>query len=922
MPYKRRLFGRGVRRALYVLAALLVLGGGGAVGWRAWQHFFHDPLQAARRLMAKGDARGARLELLSAIQSDPGSAEAHERLGTVQIALGDLVAAEKELKTAQATGYKGTDLVPTLALSIVLQGRAREVLANFAPGNLPPTDEANIAVVRGLAQLALHDVPAAGASAEIAEGLAPQLAEGPQLAARVALAQGQPGAALAALDRALAINPKLGNALLLKAAILRRSGQPEAGLAVLDTAVAATPNAVRMRVIRAGALLADNEDVRARADVDFALERQPKNPLALYLKTILLIRAKDWAGADGAMQGIQPRLPRLPRGEYYYALVKSNLPQLEQASEAAQHYVARNRFDADGWRLLARIDLLAGRRDDAAAALAKLPSGLDEKLSVTAALPGEADEAATPQELTRTAAAQLDAGDIEAAEQDLERSVESVPSASDIESGKVVAALRSGDIDRATAALARLEALPKTRPELLGTLTGAVRMAQLDIKGAQQAWEQALRLVPDSVALRVNLARVQALRGQPEAALKLLEPVLAGQPANVAALGTSVDLLLNSGQAPRAIALLRTAHEAQPDNVGLIVALAAVQARDGDLTGAAETLDKAGTELSQTPQVMRARARVLLAQNRPREAADLYQQMLANTPADVTLRRQTIDLLLVSGQGEAAVEMARAGLTASPGNTALMQALTAAVYRTSGVDAAIATAGQLRNESINLPGARLLKGQIYMAAKRPADALLADAAESAAPPFGALMIARATALRESGKWDDAATLLSDWVAKRPDPAASDVLGAMAIEKGRFDEAEKDLQAVLLARPGDTMALNNLAYVYQHKQQPQKAAELARKAYLLSPSGQVADTLGWILTEQGQAEVGMLLLRQASAQLRGQPAVSYHYAAALKAAGQAKEAASILSVLLAKPVKFDERPQAEQLQKDLLATGLR
>ena len=86
-----------------------------------------------------------------------------------------------------------------------------------------------------------------------------------------------------------------------------------------------------------------------------------------------------------------------------------------------------------------------------------------------------------------------------------------------------------------------------------------------------------------------------------------------------------------------------------------------------------------------------------------------------------------------------------------------------------------------------------------------------------------------------------------------------------------------------------MALNNLAWVYQQQGHNAKAQGLARQAYVLSPSPQTADTLGWILTTSGNAQSGVTLLRQASGNGASDPRIQYHYAVALKDIGNKEEA---------------------------------
>jgi Tfp pilus assembly protein PilF len=142
------------------------------------------------------------------------------------------------------------------------------------------------------------------------------------------------------------------------------------------------------------------------------------------------------------------------------------------------------------------------------------------------------------------------------------------------------------------------------------------------------------------------------------------------------------------------------------------------------------------------------------------------------------------------------------------------------------------------------------------------------------------------------------------------------LAVLDIDAHRFDDAQANLESVLAARPSDAVALNNLAWVYQRKGNP-KAREVAERAYLLSPSPQAADTLGWILTEQGDPRTGLVLLRRAGALLGNDPSVQYHLAAALQANGQRDAASTVLAALLARPGEFEEKPLAVQLQQQLV-----
>ena len=82
----------------YVIIVPAVLVVGGAGGWFAYNKLMSDPMGAAREAMSRGDSRTALIELRNIVRSNPDNAEAHFRLGSVQIQLGDALAAEKEFK--------------------------------------------------------------------------------------------------------------------------------------------------------------------------------------------------------------------------------------------------------------------------------------------------------------------------------------------------------------------------------------------------------------------------------------------------------------------------------------------------------------------------------------------------------------------------------------------------------------------------------------------------------------------------------------------------------------------------------------------------------------------------------------------------------------------------------------------------------
>jgi len=95
--------------------------------------------------------------------------------------------------------------------------------------------------------------------------------------------------------------------------------------------------------------------------------------------------------------------------------------------------------------------------------------------------------------------------------------------------------------------------------------------------------------------------------------------------------------------------------------------------------------------------------------------------------------------------------------------------------------------------------------------------------------------------------------------------------------------------------------------------------LAQRAYLLAPSGETSDTLGWIMTKQGAAAEALPLLQNASLQRPNDKTVKFHLATALNAAGKRDEAAQALEPILNDNAEFDDRSAAKALL-DRIKTG--
>ena len=419
-------------------------------------------------------------------------------------------------------------------------------------------------------------------------------------------------------------------------------------------------------------------------------------------------------------------------------------------------------------------------------------------------------------------------------------------------------------MDKADVALTHLrDQIGET--EAVGILTGMVKLGRLDLEGGRVAFANTLRLFPDSVNAKLNLAKVLILQNRRAEGDTLLKEILAKDPANIPTLNTAVQLLVQQSQFGPAIQLVEAARTAQPRNTGFTAMLSDLIVRSGDPRRAVGLLQAMRSSEELPPILLAALARAQSAAGLTDEARKTYQDVVKAAPTDLDARRAQVDLLLRNNQPDAARDALREALAQSPGNIGVMTAMVTLEQRTGGLDAALKLANDLRNQPNNLPSSTVLKGDLLMAAGKYPDAAQAFLTEYKLSPTTPLVLRLANAQASSGQDDEATKILREWQKATPgEPDVAQMLGLLDIKANRLADAEKNLSEVLTKRPSDPVAMNNLAWVYSVRNDP-RARQLAQRAYLQAPTAETADTLGWIMIKGGDAKSGLPLLQQASTQ---------------------------------------------------------
>lgn len=892
-----------------------------------------DYMSNARAAIKKGDLKSAQIDLRNAVRNDPQNAEAHYWLGRVGFELGDPVAAEREAIAARERGFDPHQSVPLLAQALLAQNKFDRLLESLKPEGKDPQLDASILVSRGYAQVGLRRPEDAQKSFADAEQVAPNAVE-PLLAdARLAVARADLNGAQAKIDRAISAQPKSAEALLAKAQLLRLKNDPPGALAVLDELVTDQPSVMQARLDRASLRLAMGKSDAAKADIDVVLKGTPGNVQAVYLRAVMEAQAKDFKAADADMERIAAYIGRIQRGYYLQAVVKEQLGQHEQAEEAARKYLGRAPNDLAAYKVLARIQFAKRRPDKVIETLARVAESgkgdaetFDLLGRAYAATNRSTDsveafqkaQALAPNDVglqTRLAAVRMGMGDVEAALGDLEHTLELAPKVPAVGEALFFAALASGDLPTAEDALKKVKAA-QGDTEVVGNLEGLFKLAQIDLPGALTTFTALVKRYPDFTPAKVNLARVNAMMGQTPDAEKLLNEILVKQPTSEPAMTMLATSYAKTGRVPEATALLERAHTAEPDNTRITVSLGDTYIRGNNAQKALDLVNMEKGAAATSTEMFSLRAAAQLALGQKKEARDSYTELLKQDPNVVGARRQLVALLIEAGEFETARNIVQAGIAASPRNYQLYQDFAMIDLKSTGVDAALATADRLLAQDRDFGSIRALKGDIYLATNRPADAAQAYTEALATSPSSMLVTRLAGAQLRAGKPDEATKLLQTWIDKNAtDLVAMEQLAEIYIGLNKMADAGTWLEAILKQKPHDAIALNNLAWVYQQVGND-KAPSLARQAYVLAPGPQTADTLGWIMVSGGKNDVGLPLLRQANAEAANDPRIQYHYAVALNNAGQRDDAIKLLTSVTGAKGEFKEKAEAQTLLDQL------
>jgi tetratricopeptide (TPR) repeat protein len=368
------------------------------------------------------------------------------------------------------------------------------------------------------------------------------------------------------------------------------------------------------------------------------------------------------------------------------------------------------------------------------------------------------------------------------------------------------------------------------------------------VEAAERRLNEAVGLQPLFDRAAMLLAELKIRKGNPAAAVELLEPLTKVRPQVAQAQYLLATAYLIQQRSDQALAVYRQMTESFPNDP-----------RPSFLIGS-----------------------VLLGQGKQADARKAFEKSNEISPDYLPAVERLVDLDLADKQYAAAIDRVQKVIDKDP-KLAQPWALKAKIYLAQR-DFAHAEPDLLKAIDLDpkLEPAYQLLAQLYVASNRQEEA-----------------IAKLTAFVENNKAAPAATALMQ-------------LAMIQEQLKHFDAARDAYEKLLTVSPNVPFALNNLAVLYsEHFGQLDKAYDLATKAKEAANEPHIADTLGWILFKRGDYNGALPLLQDSAAKLPNLPEIQFHLGMTYYMLGEEEPARLALQKAVDAPADFPAKDQARR-----------
>ena len=899
----------------------------------------NDPqsmIAKAQGYRTKNDYKAAMIELKNLLQKNPDHAEARYLLGVIYYDNHDYRLAEQELRRALQLSYERSKVMPVLGKAMLMTGDLQKVLDQIPlEAHASNAVQADILTLRARALIGLGRGDSAREVLETALTKQPEFPDALLELARLAVGDQKRDEASRLIERAIAGAPKFVDAWLMKADLARLNADPAGAMAANQKVIEIAPSNVTARLNIATLHIANDKLDEARKLIAEAKRLAPENVVTTHMQALVDFRARDYKAANDAIQQVLKVAPDYMPSVLLAGAILFELGSYEQAQVHLGRVLGRVPGNLYAQKLLA---LTLARSGQMQRALDTLQTGLKqapEDVGLTTVAGelymqnGEFAKAAkffegAAKRDPKSAIARANLGVSRMASGDTDRAFADLESAVELDSTQyqadmllIASHLERGNYDQALKATETLEKKQPNNPSSF-YIKATVYLKKKDVPSARKYFERALELQPTFWQAATSLVELDLQEKNPKGARHRLESILGQDKSNMPALLALAELgpALGATQKER-IDWLERASKANPSFVEPRLMLARLYAQTGDIKKALEVALQAQSSSPGNVFALELVGQLQQSTGQLNQAIVTFGDLAKVQPKSPVALYQLAGAQAKNADETAAAATLRQALSLKPDFIEAQEAMVGLDLRAGRYSEALNTARRVQKEHAKSPIGFALEGDVLMVEKKFPLAIKAYEITYSMAKNAALLIKLHMAYEFAGKVGEGDARVAQWLKAAPDDAVVRLFAAEgALRRGVYKDAITHFEWLRQTQPDNVRVLNNLAWSY-YQVKDTRALETAERAYKVAPDNAVvADTLGWLLVEQGNTGRGIGLLEKAAKVAPKNPEIGYHLAQGWIKAGDKSKARVELERVIATNVKFSQQTEALNLLKQL------
>jgi putative PEP-CTERM system TPR-repeat lipoprotein len=845
-----------------ITAALLLQGCG--------QKDSEQHLQDALKFAANNEIPAAIIELKSAIQQTPEDGRLRFELGQIYLKSGDTASAVKELERAAEFKVDSKLIAIPLTQAYFLQGQHQKVGAYLTANPELPTEIVDtLKLYHALSLLEASDTDGATTIlTELTKSTDPALQA--MANAQMLVIAGKNEEALSALNNITAPHQIFNDALLLKAKLQNVLKQYDASIDNFNAYLKANPGAHLARLILAQSYIANSKIDDAEKEIDSLLKKFPQQPLANYLKAVVVFEKKDFQKAkDFSEIAINNGLNSVS-SRVLAAISATQLGLEQQALNHLQAVHTQLGLYPPAQKLYVALKLKFGDTDAARQQLLNSENAATDLQLVSATafqLLKKRSESAAQELVDKYEKSGQPSTDdlvtlgnlklsIPGMEQQglaaLEEAAKLAPQVEQTQMVLISAYLQQSQFDKALALAKSWESDEKLKLSSFN-MQAYIALLQNDSLLAQQNIDAALKIESNHPFSLLMNAVVARLTNKADSAVKILTSLLEKHPNYLPGLEQLYAITRTENPAA-VLAKTELLNKEQPTDYATALLYARMLADQGKHQQALDLLNATGAVESSWHSFHWALfiEHQFSVQKNGNAALESAAKWFAQDSADQNSLYTYLRMLMQNKQLDKALQLTSDELKKNPNNKALLGTKLNLLGSLGQYKTALQELENLPADEAGKPDALLMKGRLLLADKQPEQALIAltDSYQQNQASITALMIADIYAKTVSEQ--KAIEFVEQHFNYKPnDPALQIHYGNLILNTDK-EKSVSTFSKVLESEPDNIAALNNLAWILLDQKKTNEALPHIEKAIKLAPDNpDVLDTYATVLLATGQ-----------------------------------------------------------------------